>query len=312
MEQGDMATERSANPMLAPVAVPIELPVSPTPAAIAAAEHASSVPKVPLLGRFAASAVALAGMLLLVHGLPYTVGLTIVVVFVAATLSSIAGFAFSALCGAFLFQFVQPVEAVHLMIVCSIALQLLSVIALRNSIDWRLLSRFLLGGVTALPLGIYLLTVLDAGLYRQIIGAFLIAYGLFMLFRPALRVRFQRDWADVMVGAAGGITGGFAAFPGAFVTIWCSLKGWDKARQRGVYQPFILLMQLAALAILTIRAGGPIHGTTSVAALTPLIFVPAALLGTWCGLGWYRRLSDAHFAKVVNLLLIAAGFGLIL
>jgi uncharacterized membrane protein YfcA len=156
------------------------------------------------------------------------------------------------------------------------------------------------------------LSVLDAGLYRRIIGAFLIAYGLFMLFRPALRLRFQRDWADVVAGAAGGITGGFAAFPGAFVTIWCSLKGWDKARQRGVYQPFILLMQLAALAILTIRAGGPIHDATPVAALTPLMFVPAALLGTWCGLGWYRRLSDAQFAKVVNLLLIVAGFGLIL
>lgn len=251
-------------------------------------------------------------MLLLVHGLPYTVALTIVVVFVATTLSSVAGFAFSAICGAFLFQFLPPVEAVHLMVVCSIALQFLSVAALRHSIDWRLLSRFLLGGMVSLPLGIYLLTILDAGLYVQITGVFLVAYGLFMLFRPALTLTFQRDWADILVGAVGGITGGFAAFPGAFVTIWCSLKGWDKGRQRGVYQPFILLMQLAALAILTVHPARPIHGATPVEVVTPLIFVPAALLGTWCGLGWYRRLSDAQFAKVVNLLLIAAGFGLIL
>jgi len=90
------------------------------------------------------------------------------------------------------------------------------------------------------------------------------------------------------------------------------LKGWDKARQRGVYQPFILLMQFAALAILAVRAGGPRHAATPMAEFAPLIFVPAALLGTWCGLGWYRRLNDAQFAKVVNLLLIAAGFGLIL
>lgn len=262
--------------------------------------------------RFAASAVALAGMLLLVHGLPYTVTLTIVAVFAAATLSSVGGFAFSALCGASLFQFLPPVEAVHLMVVCSIALQFFSVVALRQSIDWRLLSRFLLGGMISLPLGIYLLTMLDAGVYKRIIGAFLVCYGVFMLLRPALTLRFQRGWADVLAGAVGGITGGFAAFPGAFVTIWCSLKGWDKARQRGVYQPFILLMQLAALAILTIHPARPIHLATPVAAITPLIFVPAALLGTWCGLGWYRRLSDAQFAKVVNLLLITAGFGLIL
>ena len=190
----------------------------------------SSAPRVSLGGRFATSAVALAGMLLLVHDLPYTVTMTIVAVFVAATLSSVAGFAFSALCGAFLFQFLPPVEAVHLMIVCSIALQFFSVVALRNSIDWRLLSRFLLGGIIFLPLGIYLLTILDAGLYKQIIGLFLACYGVFMLLRPALTLTFQRSWADALAGAAGGITGGFAAFPGAFVTIWCSLKGWDKAR----------------------------------------------------------------------------------
>ncbi len=311
-----MAFEQAANPhpppVPSPVAVPIEPLVSPTSVAVVAADLVASAPKVRLSGRFAASALALAGMLVLVHDLPHTVPLTIVVVFIAATLASIGGFAFSAICGAFLFQFLEPVETVRLMLVCSIALQCLSVTALRNAIDWRLLSRFLLGGVISLPLGIYLLTVLDAALYLQIIGAFLVGYGLFMFFRPALTLRFQRDWADVLAGAAGGITGGFAAFPGAFVTIWCSLKGWDRARQRGVYQPFILLMQLAALVILTVRAGVPIHGTTPMATLAPLIFVPAALLGTWCGLGCYRRLSDAQFAKVVNLLLIAAGFGLIL
>ena len=308
-----MAADPSENAASSPVAVPVAPSVSAASLAISAAGLAGSVPKLRLWQRFAVSALALAGLLLLTDGLPYTVGLTIVVVFIAATLSSIGGFAFSAICGAFLFQFLRPIEAVHLMIVCSIALQLLSVVSLRNSIDWRLLSRFLLGGLISLPLGIYLLTVLDAELYIRIIGGFLVAYGMFMLFRPALTLRFQRDWADVLVGAVGGVTGGFAAFPGAFVTIWCSLKGWDKAHQRGVYQPFILLMQFAALAILAVHAGGPLHAATpTMAEFAPLIFVPAALLGTWCGLGWYRRLSDAQFAKVVNLLLIAAGFGLIL
>ena len=55
-------------------------------------------------------------------------------------------------------------------------------------------------------------------------------------------------WIDVCVGALGGITGGLAAFPGAFVTIWCSVRGWDKSVQRAVTQPFILAMQLITLA----------------------------------------------------------------
>jgi hypothetical protein len=42
------------------------------------------------------------------------------------------------------------------------------------------------------------------------------------------------------------------AFPGAFVTIWCGLKGWSKERQRALYQPFILLTQVAALLLIVL------------------------------------------------------------
>ncbi len=46
-------------------------------------------------------------------------------VLVASTVSSIIGFAFSALCGALLFHVIDnPVYAVQVMIVCSIAIQI--------------------------------------------------------------------------------------------------------------------------------------------------------------------------------------------
>src|SRR5258708_4343345 len=65
------------------------------------------------------------------------VAAVLIAVFVASTVSSIAGFAFSALCGALLFHVMDsPVYAVHGMIGCSSAIQLLSVAALWRSIDW--------------------------------------------------------------------------------------------------------------------------------------------------------------------------------
>jgi uncharacterized membrane protein YfcA len=150
-------------------------------------------------------------------------------VFVAATCSSIAGFAFSAICGAFLFHLIsKPVHVVQVMIVCSIAIQMLSVATLRNAIDWRHLARFLLGGALGLPLGVYLLTHLASSLYLKCIGVFLIAYGLYMLLRPPAAAIGSNRLGDYAVGFLGGVTGGFAGFPGAFVTIWCGLKGWSK------------------------------------------------------------------------------------
>jgi uncharacterized membrane protein YfcA len=39
--------------------------------------------------------------------------------------------------------------------------------------------------------------------------------------------------------------------------------------------------------------------------------VPAALLGTWCGIAIFRRLTEIQFTRLVNLLLVVSGVGLI-
>jgi uncharacterized membrane protein YfcA len=236
----------------------------------------------------------------------------LVAILVAATASSIAGFAFSALCGALLFHLMDsPVYAVQVMILCSIAIQLFSVAALRHSIDWRSLPVFLVGGVLGVPAGAWLLLHLPSGVYRGVIGALLIVYGCYLLLRTPTQVIIRTGpLADACAGFLGGFTGGLAGFPGAFVTIWCGLKGWDKARQRGLYQPFILFMQ--PVGLIAIHLMRPAASTAAQLNWTSLAFVPAALLGAWFGLCVFKRLTDRQFELAVNLLLVAAGIGLIL
>jgi uncharacterized membrane protein YfcA len=266
----------------------------------------------PLSRRLALSAVAMAAILMLAWAsLPSLTAPAMAIIFTASALSGVAGFAFSAICGALLFYVVPPIAGVQLMMVCSIANQCFSITALRHSIDWRVLWRFLLGGLIGMPLGIYLLLSLDATIYCRVLGAFLIAYSSFRIFRPAASRLFPRAWADVIAGLAGGITGGIVGFPGAFVTIWCGFKGWDKDRQRAVYQPFILIMQVLGLVAIAAITGVARHHVPT-DALSALVYVPAALLGTWCGLGCYRRFSDAQFSLVVNVLLIVSGIALAL
>jgi len=236
----------------------------------------------------------------------------LVAILFAATASSIAGFAFSALCGALLFHLMDsPVYAVQVMILCSIAIQLFSVAALRHSIDWRSLPVFLVGGVLGVPAGAWLLLHLPTGVYRGVIGALLIVYGCYLLLRTPTQVIIRTGpLADACAGFLGGFTGGLAGFPGAFVTIWCGLKGWDKARQRGLYQPFILFMQ--PVGLIAIHLMRPAASTAAQLNWTSLAFVPAALLGAWFGLCVFKRLTDRQFELAVNLLLVAAGIGLIL
>ena len=239
------------------------------------------------------------------------VAIALIAVFAASTISSIAGFAFSALCGALLFHLMDsPVYAVHVMIVCSIAIQTLSVATLWRSIDWRNLGVFLAGGIFGVPAGVYLLLHLPTAAYRDVIGGMLIAYGGYLLLRCPARSLRAGPLSDACAGFLGGITGGLAGFPGASVTIWCGLKGWDKAHQRGVYQPFILSMQ--PVALIAIHLMRPPSSSAAQLDWKTLAFVPAALLGAWFGLRIFKRLSDRQFELVVNALLILSGIGLML
>jgi uncharacterized membrane protein YfcA len=235
---------------------------------------------------------------------------TMAAVGVAALASGIAGFAFSAICGAILFQFRHDtVGVVEIMLICSIANQSLSVWLLRRDISLLTLAPFVAGGVIGVPLGVWLLLHLNAGTFKAALGVILVGYALYMLLRRPVTLPGTSLATDVVAGAIGGMVGGFAATPGAAVSIWCGMKGWDKRQQRAVFQPFILLTQfvvLAAIGLMHAKGGASV-------AIPPIAWacVPAGLLGTWWGMELFKRLSDWQFAKAVNVLLVVSGIGLV-
>jgi hypothetical protein len=224
------------------------------------------------------------------------------VVLVCATISSIAGFAFSAISGSMLLHVVRdPVEAVQIMLVASIAVQAYGVWALRRSIKPRELVPYFAGGASTIAPGVYLLLNTPTTIYLLVLSAFLAAYGTCMLLRPPLRLESNNLAGRVTVGALGGITGATAAFPGAFITAWCAAHGWDKQHQRAIYQPFILGMQIVTLAVLAVFAPG-----TGIR-LDLIQYIAPAVLGSHLGLVVFGMLNAAQFNKVVSAFLVLSG-----
>ena len=234
-------------------------------------------------------------------------GTVLTAVFLASLGSSIGGIAFSAFCGVVLFGLgTDPVRAVQIMLVCSIANQAVMTWWVRRDIDWRALRVFLTGGVLGLPFGLWLLLHVEHHLYLRALGALLVAYGGYMLIRAPSTIRVQHPGLDFFVGALSGITGAAAAFPSAAVTVWCSFKGWERSRQRGVFQPFILIMQIASLIAIAVATHGGSMQSAGLAA-SDLLCVPAGLLGTFTGMALCQRISTRGFAGALNVLLIVAG-----
>jgi uncharacterized protein len=223
-------------------------------------------------------------------------------VFVAATVSSTVGFAFSAFAAGLLFQIMSDkIAAVEIMLVSSIAVQVYCVAQLRRHISLAPVTWYLLGGILALPIGFYLLFTLSTATYSVFVGGLLAIYGAGTFARQVPVISRGGRLADALVGAMGGVTGPLVAFPGAGVVIWCGTRGWDKLTQRCVYQPYILIMQ-----VLTLVALVSLEGTKQVD-VTHALFVVPAVLGAHIGFSIFARITDAQFKVLVSALLVVSG-----
>jgi hypothetical protein len=224
-------------------------------------------------------------------------------IFCAALVASIAGFAFSALAaGVLIYVCRDPSEMVRILLVCSITVQLYCSAMILREVRWREVAPYLIGGLATAPLGILVLSRVSTAQYALVLGLLLLAYAGYALSRP-LRLDVQRrPWVDICIGALGGITGGLAAFPGAFPVIWCSARGLPKEEQRAISQPYILIMQIATLAWLQHAHHAPARELFE---LWP--FVPVALLGAYLGFSIFQRISTEQFRTVVLGLLAISG-----
>src|ERR1700760_3774414 len=109
------------------------------------------------------------------------VALVFIAAFAGALVSGLVGFAFSAVAGAILLHLMPPTEAVPLMMLCSILVQLTSMIAVIDAVQWKRTLVLVAGGLIGLMPSIYLLQHVDTKLFRIGFGIFVASYAAYML-----------------------------------------------------------------------------------------------------------------------------------
>jgi uncharacterized protein len=230
-------------------------------------------------------------------------------VFAGAVVSGFAGFAFSAVAGAVLLHLMPPAQAVPFMMACSVFMQVTSLLAFRQSVQWRRSLILAAGGLVGLVPAIYLLQNVDTWPFRVAFGVLVAAYAAYMLLRSAVTRRRSGGGVigEGLVGFGGGLIGGLTAMPSALPTIWCDLRGITKDEQRGVIQPFILVMQLVALAFLLPRVDW-----SSGVLIDLAVSVPALAAGAAVGIVMCGRVKESWFRDVVLTTLFASGVTLTL
>jgi len=205
-------------------------------------------------------------------------------------------------------QAVEPLVAAQLVSAASIVGHISTLPAIWHAVDWRRLAPMLLAGLIGVPIGGWILPGISLPTFKLTVGTLLIAYCAFMLLAAGrLRLAAGGRGAEAVIGLAGGVLAGLAGLSGMLPTLWAALKGWPKEERRMVFQVFNLTI-LSAMLLANLVQGR--IGLRFVVAIG--VALPGTLLGARLGSLVYRRLDDRRFDRIVLLLLLLSGVGLVL
>lgn len=221
---------------------------------------------------------------------------------VAGFVQGLSGFGFGLTAMSFWVWGLDPHLAAVMAVFGSLTGQVVAALTVRRAFDARALAPFIAGGLAGVPLGVWLLPLLDAQLFRFCVGLVLVVWCPLMLVSGRLPRVSGNRLGDALAGAAGGLMGGIGGFTGVIPTLWCTLRGMDKDAQRSVIQNF----NLAMLAVAFAAHLGSGNVTRAMLPLLPVV-AAALLVPGLIGARVYVGLSPDAFRRVVLGLLSLSG-----
>jgi uncharacterized membrane protein YfcA len=233
-------------------------------------------------------------------------GLFLLAAFIGGFASGLAGFAMGFVVSGIWLHILTPIQTTTLIVGYGLLTQGYGVWKLRRALIWRNIAPFIIGGAIGIPIGTMLLTYINPAYLRSGVGVLLVIYGTYGLAQPKLKPVSAGVAADAGIGFANGILAGLTGLPGFIITVWCQLRGWTKDVQRAVFQPVML-----AAIVMNVVSLGLVGAITADTMRLYLLGLPAMIAGLWVGFKLYGKLDDAAFRKVLLVLLLVAGLGLI-
>jgi hypothetical protein len=227
--------------------------------------------------------------------------------FLGAVAVGAGGFGFALAASSIWLHGLPSVQTTVLVVGCGGLLHALMIWPLRRSFLLGRVWPFVLGCLLGIPLGVRILATLQAATLKPILGGFLVAFGVYAVAGRRLPViAMGGRGADMVVGLAGGVLGGIGGFSGVLPMIWTQLRGWPRDMARAVYQPYILVANIATLLVVGA------FGLDRSGLLLIVAALPALAAGSWVGWQVYGRIDEQAFRRVVACIVAISGLSLVL
>lgn len=161
-------------------------------------------------------------------------------------------------------------------------------------------------GIIGAPIGIWLLRTVDERIVKSILGAVIIAFSAWSLWRPG-QLKLNDDRTAPLFGLFAGILGGAYNTAGPPLVMFATLRRWTPQRFRATMQAYCLT---GSLWVITWHG---IYGNITEQTMRLLTMaVPGIILCTLAGQKVTARLGTERFVRMVFGALILLGILLIL
>jgi uncharacterized membrane protein YfcA len=227
--------------------------------------------------------------------------LTSAVIFLAALIKATLGFGESLLAMPLLTLVIGLPTATPLVGLVAATLTVLMLGSSWRKIELRATWRLLGAAALGVPIGVLLVRLAPAALVTRVLGAMLIGFGLFSLFRPALITLGHPAWS-YLFGFLAGVLGSAYNTSGPPMVLYSAAQRWSPERFRATMQSVFLPISL--LVLLSHALAG---------LWSPWVFelyalsLPLLLLAIWLGEQLSRRISGRRFDRLVYGALLVLG-----
>lgn len=226
--------------------------------------------------------------------------------FVATTVQGLTGFAFAVIMMPSVTLLLGVRTAAPLVALTALTLYVVNSLRYRASLNLGEVWRLGAAAGAGVPVGLWLVAAIPDAIVTGLLGAVLIAYGLYGLTHPNPPRRCSSRWA-YLAGFLAGSLGGAYNTPGPPLAVYGALRQWPKEEFRAGLQALFFVS-----GTVTVLSHAVAHHLTSpiltLYAYTSPVLLAGILTGTWLD----RYVDPDRFRSLVLAIILLLGLALVL
>ena len=219
-------------------------------------------------------------------------------VFIASIIRGFNGFGFSATCISG-FSFIMPaIEIVPIILILEVMISIFMIPYVWNKIDWKFVTKILIGIAVGSPIGLYLLKYLSAETTHLSV-CFIIIFFSILLMKGYSNPKLNNNYAKIITGFVSGTLNGLTTLGGMPVALFLLITSIQPAIIRGSLSALFFLTDIYAFILSYL--GGIVDITTIYRSIPLILILP---LGVFIGNKFFVKSNEENYRKVVFYFLI--------